>query len=147
MADNCPGRFLRIRFEDLLEFPEETIEKVCGFLGVELDKSILHTYHSSAEWDRPWRKNINKPLDKDKAFQWKKKMKDRDVKIATYLCSEMLKKFNYETPSTKMSIDLFFSALYGRFRASMFFFMEKIAYYFPQRIIYLVLKIHRRGVE
>jgi ABC-type polysaccharide/polyol phosphate transport system ATPase subunit len=49
LAESLPdSRYLEIRFEDLVRMPEKVLEKVCGFLSLSYDPSML-TYHRRAE--------------------------------------------------------------------------------------------------
>lgn len=40
-ALKCPDRVIEVRYEDLLDFPEDTIRKCIGFLGLEYERDML----------------------------------------------------------------------------------------------------------
>ena len=43
------NRYLEIRFEDLITCLEDTIAKICLFLGLEMHDSMLHYYQKSSD--------------------------------------------------------------------------------------------------
>ncbi len=66
-----PERFLWLRYEDLLAYPEHELGRICSFLGVELDRRMLD-FHATADdtfYGRksPWFDNLRKPLDPSQA--------------------------------------------------------------------------------
>lgn len=40
-SSKAPSSYFRLRYEDLLEDPEERINEICTFLGIELEKEML----------------------------------------------------------------------------------------------------------
>jgi len=63
-------RVYSLWFGDLLADPEVAVRKVCGFVDISFDRSLLEVPQvgSSSGWDRPERKGI----DKGRAGSWRK---------------------------------------------------------------------------
>ncbi|MGD1899157.1 MAG: sulfotransferase [Phormidesmis sp.] len=63
-------RVYTLRYEDLLNSPEEAVEKVCEFAGITFSPEMLKVpqVNSSSQKDQPKREGINK----DRADSWKK---------------------------------------------------------------------------
>lgn len=40
-SSEAPSSYFRLRYEDLLEDPEERVKEICTFLGIELEKEML----------------------------------------------------------------------------------------------------------
>jgi hypothetical protein len=72
-----PGRFLSIRYEDLLQSPEETLRKVDAFVGLEFEEQQLQPQGDSRtvpQWEEEWKANANKSLDPSRIGAWKKQV-------------------------------------------------------------------------
>ena len=85
-----------MRYEDLSMSPFETVETLLSFLDLPpnalLDKFIsTHTQSNSSE------KNVYGTTrdSKNKAFQWKREMKNRDINKVQKLCSNSMALLGY----------------------------------------------------
>lgn len=88
---------ITIRYEDLLENPEDTIKSVCSVIGIGYEKVMLDFYKTSHKHTIPHHSElIFKPLNKENTNKWKKNLLPREVKIFNMLAGHYLKKYNYE---------------------------------------------------
>ncbi|MBY6186819.1 sulfotransferase [Marinobacter hydrocarbonoclasticus] len=86
-----------IRYEDLLSNPKSEIEKVCNFLGVVYSDSMFNVAESNIvpSWEREWKDNVNKPIDKSKIDSYKDKLSASEIDKITKLCSMGMESFGY----------------------------------------------------
>ena len=95
-----PGRYLELRYEDLVREPEANLRKACEFLGEEFDPQMLH-YHEAAKQVVPaeslqWHQNSVRPPDASKIFAWKKALPKTDQIIFEEVAGDTLEYFGYE---------------------------------------------------
>lgn len=89
-------RLLLVRFEDLLDNPEDVIKRICAHVGISYSRSMLDVPQigSSHGSDQPERVGINKEI----AGRWRRSGVNDLVDIA--ICQSMLKrqmqKYHYE---------------------------------------------------
>lgn len=95
-----PGRYLEVRYEDLVREPETSLRMVCAFLGEEFDPQMLR-YHEVADKVVPseslkWHRNSVRAPDASKIFAWKKKLPKTDRIIFEEVAGDTLEYFGYE---------------------------------------------------
>jgi hypothetical protein len=80
-----PNRILQVRYEDFVEEPESGLRRICEFLGVDFENTVLDTatyidyglYFKSNERDissaalNAWRENKREPVFKGSCYAWK----------------------------------------------------------------------------
>lgn len=101
------GRFIQVKYEDLLVNPKHECERLAGFLGVENFK-----YKEL----RIKMKNFNK---------WKTEMKESEIRIYEAVAGEMLKEYGYEV---RNSNDIQLSAINVLYFNVENFMMKCLAY-------------------
>ncbi|NES70501.1 MAG: sulfotransferase [Okeania sp. SIO2D1] len=80
--DNLPAHIkssiMRINYEKLVLEPEQTLKKMCNFIGVEFEAQMLefHTVNNNlVNVDRePWKVNIRQPLNPKLINQWQSEL-------------------------------------------------------------------------
>lgn len=142
-SEKYPDQFLLIRFEDLLSYPEDTLQKVCSFLEVPYTTEMLEFYKKEPEWDTGFRRNLKKPLDKTLTFKWKKRMKEKDIRAADFLCKNLAKRFNYETKYVRTSPLKYGISLPGIVYAIVLTMLERMVYMFPLIISARLISFYR----
>lgn len=95
--DKHPDKCIIVRFEDLLSDSENTLQKICKFLGVEYTPDLL-TFYKNPKNVFEWNKKVAEPLDGKAAYKWKSKMSQEQQEEINYICEEMIRYFNYEIP-------------------------------------------------
>lgn len=81
-----PGQILHVKFEDLVCKPEETLEKICTFLGFPFEQAML-SYPEDTSYPAP---------DASAAERWKHKASERDVQLIEEKAGPWLEKVGYE---------------------------------------------------
>jgi len=75
-----------LRYEDLLAEPEARLRDLCDFVGQPYDAEML-AYPSKTTYDAP---------DASLAFQWKRKLSEREVELVEYRVGSLLDGSGYE---------------------------------------------------
>ena len=99
-----PDRYLRIKYEDIVSFPNESVDLLCKFLEVKVDPNMLD--------GEKWKDLLNSEFNfinvsaytnkksygfsKDRIFKWKDHLEDWEVALVQYLLKDYLKKLNYQ---------------------------------------------------
>lgn len=113
-----PERYLSISYEELVNRPEDTLFRVCDFLGVEYAESMLQfaeDAESKVPTDTRWLwPNIMGPLDRSATHRWKTRMSTNKRIVVEHYAGPLLKELGYETYSriprrlTAELLDLFY---------------------------------------
>lgn len=87
-------QWLDIRFEDLISDTENTLEKVCGFMGVQYTNKML-SYQDSSTYSKPDSSLIN---------QWQRKLSTRELQNVESKVVDMMIGRNYELSGNPLEI-------------------------------------------
>jgi hypothetical protein len=97
-GDNC----LRVRFEDLLSQPEEVIRRICGFIDLPFDASLLNGGGLMVPtFSRDQHRLVGKPLDRSRADDWRRKLSVAEIRDfeSHPLAHTLLNRMGYQTRS------------------------------------------------
>lgn len=100
--------YFLVRFEDLVNKPEETIKSLCDFLEVEYSEKTLN-YNKRAEkfFSKQTKHYSNKhfstqkPLNKDISEKWKKNLSTNQLDKIAFMTSSLANKFGYSIQEKK----------------------------------------------
>lgn len=103
-----PDRYLMVRFEDLIEAPEQTLESVCDFLGIGFDVSMLD-YAEDVNRKVPSSKRSLWPalggrLDRSKIGRWRKELRTYEVAAIHEIASDVMVECGYDVDSQSKSL-------------------------------------------
>lgn len=95
-----PRRYMTIHFEDLVLDTRASLDKVCAFLGVEFDESMLH-YADMVEEKIPKNRRwlwpaISHPPEESRVGQWRKRMTRTQRVVFEGIANQALKDWGYE---------------------------------------------------
>jgi hypothetical protein len=95
-----PGRYLEVRYEDLLDDTEGGLRRICRFLELEFDPSMLSYYRRSAQVlagvPRPdHHANVGRPPTRG-LRDWRTQMSPGDLAMAEALVGRSLEALGYE---------------------------------------------------
>ncbi len=91
---------ITVRYEDLLEKPEQTVRDICSMIGVEYEPDMFNFYKNSYNYTiSRHSKLIFSPLNSDNRWKWKKNLSRREIRIFNLLAGHHLRKYNYEISS------------------------------------------------
>ncbi len=110
-----PSRFLPVRYEDLIGDPEATTRKICDFLGVAYQPSMLD-FHKTPEAKRAasaselWH-NVTSPVIKNNMQKFMREASRRDILIFESVAGQILDELKYDRVFVKKGEELRFSNL------------------------------------
>jgi len=101
---------LRLRYEDLLGEPENTLKHLCNFLAFEYEPQMLSFHKKSKFYIGNHHSDlIFRPIDKSNKQKWKKQLSVKETKIITILAQRYLKEYDYEMFSEKSNVQDYLS--------------------------------------
>lgn len=103
-------RGLTVRYEDLIHSPEETMKRVCNFLGVVFTTKMFNFYNSeeskhTAESGFMWA-NVTSPIIKNNDQKYKEALTADEVRLFESVSGESLMKYGYKVDKYPTDIEL-----------------------------------------
>ncbi len=95
-------RYLEVRYEELVLFPEKEIARILQFLQEPWDDSVLK--HNEREYvhevavDEKNKSGAARPIEARPQDTWRKKMSEKQQRRFSEIAGELLYKLKYETP-------------------------------------------------
>ncbi|MEZ5084186.1 MAG: sulfotransferase [Bacteroidales bacterium] len=120
-AQRFPDSIMAIRYEDFVKNPESNLKRMCEFLDINYDQSVL-TYHEKEEAFKKEFKmktsnlfhgNLFKPINSDNVNKWKSEMSQKDILKADFYVGKFAELSGYERIYPKRTFNGFFSCLPG----------------------------------
>ncbi len=102
-----PDRYLRIRYEDLIALPEQTLDRLCDFAGERFEPAMLD-YAGDVSRKVPDDKRdlwpvLDRPPQMDKVERWKREMKSSERYVIEEAAGDALSRFGYERAGSGFS--------------------------------------------
>lgn len=139
-----PEKFIRVKYETIVEQPKETLNRITDFLNIDFDETMLHTHENSVmqkfesiELPQAAKNKIIEmhnrlklPLNNERINYWTDKLSKQDLILIETICSSVASKINYSSFSQPSFIEKIWAYLrivtiYPLFRLSV------LLYYFP----------------
>ncbi|MEM7231068.1 MAG: sulfotransferase [Planctomycetota bacterium] len=98
---DLPDRCHLVRYEDLVESPEETLRSLCEFLGLEFEDGML-SYHktdaaqSTAEKSQFW-SNLSRPVIANNCGKYRSEMNEKDLSTYESIAGHLLNALGYSS--------------------------------------------------
>lgn len=94
------GRFVRLRYEDVVQHPERELTRVCHALGIEFDPAMLD-YHEQSDsgylpGEEEWKSLTGKPLDPSRIGRWRSRLSTREAQAVERACGTIMRTYGYE---------------------------------------------------
>ena len=91
-----PDRVLRVRYEDLLEHPEEELQHICQWAHLEYHPAMLEGKGVAIHpIFRDQHRYVGAGIRQDRKDRWKKELSAREIEIFEALTAELLQFFHY----------------------------------------------------
>lgn len=102
-----PQRYQELRYEELIDDPEETLKKVCGFIALEYDPSMLRYFErvdqlTAAAADPGAHQSLSLPPTRG-LRDWRTQMEPADVALFERLAGGTLASLGYHRASERAS--------------------------------------------
>lgn len=104
-----PSVYREVRYEDLLEKPEETVRRICDFIGEQYSDKVVHFRTSTEPGKTPL---LQKPIQKTNAYKWKRQLRYRQIEVFESVAGAALKKNGYELKTSGRKSSLLEKAFY-----------------------------------
>ena len=103
------AHWTRLRYEDLLTAPKDTLRALCHFLGEPFTPAML-TYYEDAEQymsaaaAQEFNEAARHPIDPSKAHSWREALSQTEVAVIEAICGREMEALNYpqEAPSPSL---------------------------------------------
>jgi len=95
-------KVIEIRYEDLVSFPEQTLEKICSFLNEDFDMAMLdfHLLNKEQELEPrdflEWKSKTLHRVTTSQAGRYKRCLTDDEIKIINGAAAEIFEIYNYQ---------------------------------------------------
>lgn len=93
------NQILRIKYEDLVAMPHETVRNITDFLEISFQNKMLDYYKTSTakksgnlsvSWE-----NTSKPIIKDNYMKFPNSLSKKEIELIEYISGSMLQEFGY----------------------------------------------------
>lgn len=99
--------YLLLKYEELINNPENTLAQLCEFLGEKYYPQMLAFYRDSSglvpKWENTWHSKTHSPLDKNSVGKWKRELTSKQIKLIEILISDELLKHGYQLSELSLS--------------------------------------------
>jgi len=97
------GRYLLIRFEDLLRNPEESMQQVAVFLGLSWDDALLQPTRVGDAWrGNSMFEQKYQAISTDPIGRWKKHINPFDLALLQTICGKVMSQVEYEIAAVSL---------------------------------------------
>lgn len=88
-----PDRYFELRYEDILNHPVSSMERLCNFLHIRFDDSVINFKKSDGSGKTAL---LTKPLQKSNQAKWKRRMSEKQLAVFESVAGPALEKCGYE---------------------------------------------------
>jgi len=123
------NHYFELFYEDLIEYPEKTLKKVCKYLNISYDSGMLH-FNEKADKiikgkERQWKENCFKPVISNNKNKWKNKLNRHQVLLVENICNKSFRNFGYKKSEYWNEMGSF-KKIYFIFLSFLFIFFDYI---------------------
>lgn len=99
------GRFIDVRYEDVLRDPMSNLTKICDLLDLPFDPAMLdfHEHADPAISAEPWKTKSREPVDPSNTQKWRTRLSPARQWVIQLAAGRAMNAFGYPTPP--VSID------------------------------------------
>jgi hypothetical protein len=102
---------LKIKYENLVQKPEQEINSLMRFLKLEYDNQLLNSYKNitpltkeSNFYSLPHHRNTGNPINTKSLDKWKENLTENDIKIINTICCEFALENEYKLNKGRLSL-------------------------------------------
>ena len=101
--------YFEVRYEELLNKPEEVTKGICDFLGEKYSEKLIHYETATIGGKTPL---LREPIKKTNAFKWKRKLSSHQMQIIDAVAGTILERNGYELTNSGRKISLLEKGIY-----------------------------------
>jgi hypothetical protein len=98
--EGLKGSYHELRYEDLLNRPDTTLQTLCRFLNIGFEDAMLeYNKHAKQNFNltlEPWKAKAGEPIDISNQLKWKTDMSQLEQKLVVFYASTELDEKGYE---------------------------------------------------
>ena len=90
---------MTVRYEDIVDQPEQSLQAICGLLGEEYEPDMLQFGRSAADVSTPnegWKAQVSDRLSGSRKYAWKNNLAEELRPVCDLVCHELLRRYDYE---------------------------------------------------
>ncbi|MBU6197200.1 MAG: sulfotransferase [Cyanobacteria bacterium REEB446] len=101
LDEKLKKNIISIKFEELLENPPEVLKRICKFMDINFDESMLEQAHNNsqkvfADWEKQWKHKANSSIDPNRKGAYKKELSQDEQIILNHFLQKDLTALGYE---------------------------------------------------
>ncbi|WP_296631020.1 sulfotransferase [Thiobacillus sp. SCN 63-57] len=104
-----PQQYMELRYEDLLAHPEDSMQRICTFLGEPYSAELFAVTSVDDPGKTPL---VHEPLKADNAGKWRSKMTPAQIRAFESVAGKTLREFGYDLVTPGMPPALAVKAAY-----------------------------------
>ena len=95
------GRYIEIKYEDLVLFPEKTLKSICKYIGEDYDNNMLKYYDMNQQNDLEpkeflqWKEKTIQPLDANNIRKYERVLSREEIQIFNNIACDVLRLYDY----------------------------------------------------
>ncbi|MBN2483450.1 MAG: sulfotransferase [Candidatus Omnitrophica bacterium] len=98
--------FFPVRYEDIVSFPKETIQKICAFLDIDFYDDMANPENFTDSKGKQWRPNTTGDDTRPRFLNsqtnyWKTALNDEEIGSIEFLCGESMDTLGYQRKFTR----------------------------------------------
>jgi hypothetical protein len=136
-----PDRFYIIRYEDLVENPQESFRELCAFLSIPYDPVVFDFYRKKDDLMKTFpspsiekiHQSLMEPVSTKRMGLWKTQLTDLEVKIADQIAGNTADAMGYSRKTTKFSMPVYLKSLPMAVYGKMLFRLMQWGSFLPYR--------------
>ncbi len=105
-----PGRYVLIKYEDLIEHPSQEVERICDAVGIAYSPQVMNYYKSkeseiTAKSGDMW-KNVINPVIADNRYKYREGLSQDEIGLFNQVAGSELKQYGYDLESDRGILEI-----------------------------------------
>lgn len=102
LEEELPERTYRVRYEDLVASPDETVRALCRWLQIPFQPAMIEEVGKvplpmdAAEMKSTHHDNVNRPITSEFADRWQTDLTAEEINLVTWLTAETMRRAGYQ---------------------------------------------------
>lgn len=133
-----PQQFCFVKYEDLVQYPDQQLKNICSFLNITFSEEMLDSrsraefYVNSRSLVKEHHQSLLKPIDAGMVYQWKQRMSEADVMMVDAVAGKLAEQLGYQRKYASANLSATFKkfpgVLYGRLYFTFLSAMHSLPY-------------------